>query len=182
MTIHSFSVTSASTLAFDFTVRASICVFRGRYSELALDLLREMIGDADLQNDPDGYDDGRFVLHADVEMDGKSYNVCYIRNADVMGDNRIAVNFLPCSLEFSEDDTGEFLEKCSRLQKQEQPILLYGLLDRMDEGTDVAPLLNSLAALGRQVFLAVCPGYPTEKLAGDRVQVVETEGGHAENL
>lgn len=182
MKINRFSVMSPSTLSFDQALCAPVCVFRGRHASLALDLLRELMGDPSLSGDPDGYDDGRFVLHADVEMDGKPYNVCYIRNADTMGDNRIAVNFLPCSMEFSRDDTGEFLEKCNHLDKKDLPIFLYDFLDRMDEGVDTEPLFADLASVGRQVFIAVCPGYPTEKLNCPLVQVIETEEAHAESL
>ena len=113
MKINHFQITSASTLNIEFATTAPICVLRGRYSDLALDLMRELIGDYGAQNDPDRIDDGRFVIHADIEMDRKNYNACYIRNADFMGDNRLAVNFEPNSICFSEDDSCEFVNKCN---------------------------------------------------------------------
>ena len=188
MKINHFSLTSATALDFDFTATAQICVLRGRYSELALDLMREVIDDYGAQKDPDRIDDGRFVLHADIEMDNKNYNVCYIRNADFMGDNRLAVNFKPNSIHFSEDDTREFVDKCIEravdnnnvLIKSahisscvdDRPIFIYDYFDRLDEEMDIDPILDKLSFLKRQIFIAVCPNYPTEKMQHGKVQVI----------
>ena len=117
MTIKNLQVVSPSTLSLDVTVSRPVCVFHGPYAELALDLLRELIGDFTSISDPDRLDDGRFVLQSDVEVDGKSFNVCYIRNADFMGDHRIAANFVPNRTEFSKDDTVEYVEKCRSRNK-----------------------------------------------------------------
>ena len=141
--------------------------------------MRELIGDCSAQNNLDRLDDGRIVTHADVEMDGKNYAVCYIRNADFMGDNRLAVNFEPNSIHFSDDDTREFAEKCNKrgvntsnvLFKNadimpcddDRPIFIYDYFDRLDEAIDITPILDRLASLGRQVFVAVCAGYPEIK-------------------
>lgn len=111
MKIKNLQITS-STLDLELDIDKPICILRGQYAELVLDLVRELIGDYSSENDPDRVDDGHFVLHSDIEMDGKNYNICYIRNADFMGDNRIAANFVPNSFEFSEDDTIEFIDKC----------------------------------------------------------------------
>lgn len=45
MKINYFQITSATTLNLEFAAHAPISVLRGRYSELALDLMRELIGD-----------------------------------------------------------------------------------------------------------------------------------------
>lgn len=179
MKIKHFQITSASTLNIEFETTAPICVLRGRYSDLALDLMRELIGDYGAQNDPDRVDDGRFVIHADIEMDNKNYNVCYIRNADFMGDNRLAVNFEPNSVHFSEDDTREFVDKCN--EDDHSPIFIYDYFDRLDEAIDITPILNKLSSLGRQVFIAVCPNYPVEKLEHDAVQIVYTEADNVKD-
>jgi hypothetical protein len=211
MHIHHFSATSASALSFHMTPSAPICILRGKYSDLILDLLRETIGDYGAEKDPDRIDDGRFVLHADVEMDGKTYAVCYLRNADTMGDHRIAVNFTQNSLSFSLDDTKEFdrkrrernsddrnvffvhdlptnaslsesdrnLHAFSRFLKKtaddDRPLFIYSFFDRIDDAIDPHTYLRQLAALGRQVFVAVCEGYPTEKLQIGGVYFAETE-------
>ena len=191
MKIKHFQITSASTLNIEFATTAPICVLRGRYSDLALDLVRELIGDCGAQNDPDRIDDGRFVIHADIEMDNKNYRVCYIRNADFMGDNRLAVNFEPNSIRFSEDDAHEFVAKCNERDTDnsnvliktanitscddDRPIFIYDYFDRLDEAIDITPILNKLSSLGRQVFIAVCANYPVEKLKHDAVQIVHTE-------
>ncbi|MCI6971886.1 MAG: hypothetical protein MR916_05340 [Eubacterium sp.] len=112
MKIKNLTITSPSTLDLELDITSPICVFHGGHSELALDLIRELIGDHGEENDSDRFDDGHFVIHSDIEMDGKNYQVCYIRNADFMGDNRIAANFVPNSLDFSTDDTIEFMKKC----------------------------------------------------------------------
>lgn len=179
MKITHFQVTSATTLNLEFSTTAPVCFLCGHYSDLALDLMRELIGDCGEQNNPDRVDDGRFVIHADIEMDNKNYNICYIRNADFMGDNRLAVNFEPNSIHFSEDDTREFVDKCNKRDvntsnvlfknaditpcDDDRPIFIYDYFDRLDEAIDITPILDRLASLGRQVFVAVCAGYPEIK-------------------
>ena len=191
MKINNIQITSASTLNIEFATIAPICVLRGRHSDLALDLVRELIGDCGAQNDPDRIDDGRFVIHADIETDNKNYDVCYIRNADFMGDNRLAANFKPNSIGFSEDDTREFVDKCNKRDADnhnvliktanvvscadDRPIFIYDYFDRLDEAIDIAPTLDKLSSLGRQVFIAVCSNYPVEKLKHDAVQIVHAE-------
>lgn len=186
MKINNLQITSATTLNFDFTSTAPICVLRGRYSDLALDLMRELIGDYGAQNDPDRIDDGRFVIHADIEMDNKNYDVCYIRNADFMGDNRLAVNFETNSIQFSEDDTREFVDKCNERDtddtnvliktadisscEDDRPIFIYDYFDRLDVAIDITPVLNELASLDRQVFISVCSIYP--EIKHEKVQLV----------
>ena len=211
MHIHHFSATSASALSFHMTPSAPICILRGKHSDLVLDLLRETIGDYGAEKDPDRIDDGRFVLHADVEMDEKTYAVCYLRNADTIGDHRIAVNFTQNEFSFSLDDTKEFDRKrrernndgrnvfsvhdlptnaslsesdrnllaFSRFLKKtaddDRPLFIYSFFDRIDDAIDPNTFLRQLAALGKQVFVAVCEGYPTEKLQLGDVYLTETE-------
>ena len=191
MKINRFQIASASTLNIEFAATAPICVLRGRYSDLALDLMRELIGDYDAQNNPNRVDDGRFVIHASIEMDNKNYDVCYIRNADFMGDNRLAVNFEPKSIDFSEDDTREFVDKCNERDmdntnvliktadifssEDDRPIFIYDYFDRLDEAIDIASILDKLSSLGRQVFISVCTGYPCEKMAHKKVQITKME-------
>ena len=197
MKINNLQITSATSLDLAFTTIAPICVLRGHYSDLALDLIRELIGDYGVQNNPDRIDDGRFVIHSDIEIDNKSYNVCYIRNADFMGDNRLAVNFEPNSIRFSQDDTREFVNKCNEHDtdhsniliktadivpcEDDLPIFIYDYFDRLDESIDIAPELDKLSSLGRQVFIAVCSNYPLERLKHNAVQIVNTEADNGEN-
>lgn len=190
MKIRRIQITSAATLNFDFTSTAPICVFRGRYSDLALDLVREVIGDRGVGNDPDRVDGGRFVIHADMEMDNQNYRVCYSRNADDRDETRFAVNLAPNSVHFSEIDTREYVNQCNRrdtdnsnvLMKtadivpcaDDRPIFIYDYFDRLDEAIDITPILDKLSSLGRQVFVSVCANYPVEKLKHDAVQIVHT--------
>ena len=187
MKINNIQITSAFTLNIEFETTTPICALHGRYSDLELDLLRELIGDYGAQNDPDRIDDGRFVIHADIEMDNKNYDVCYIRNADFMGDNRLAVNFEPNSVGFSEDDTREFVDKCNERdtddsnvliktanitsRDDDRPIFIYSYFDRLDEAFDITLILDKLASLGRQVFISVCSGYP--EIKHEKVQMVQ---------
>lgn len=198
MNITRLTITSASTINIEFATTSPICVIRGRYSDLALDLMRELIGDFGAQNDPNRVDDGRFVIHANIEMDNKNYDVCYIRNADLMGDNRLAVNFDPNSIRFSGDDTREFVDKCNVRDvdnhnvliktadvascADDRPIFIYDYFDRrLDEAIDIMPILDRLSYLGRQIFVAVCPNYPVEKLKHNAVQIVHTEADDVED-
>lgn len=179
MNINRLQIASATTFDLYLTLTAPICVLRGNYSDLALDLIRELIGDYGAQKNPDRIDDGRFVIHADIEMDGKNYSACYIRNADFIGDNRLAVNFEPNSIHFSEDDTREFVDK--RNEDDCSPIFIYDYFDRLDEAIDITPILDKLSSLGRQVFIAVCPNYPVEKLKHNEVQIVNTEADNVKD-
>ena len=179
MKINYFQLTSASTIDLEFTISAPICVIRGRYSDLALDLICELIGDYSAQSDPDRFDDGRFVIHADVEIDDKNYNVCYIRNADFIGDNRLAVNFEPNSISFSEDDTREYVDKCK--EDDCSPMFIYDYFDHLVEAEDITYLLDQLSKFRRQIFIAVCPNYPIEKMKHRSVQIINMEACNGEN-
>ena len=142
MKIKNLTITSPSALDLELDIISPVCLLYGEHSELALDLIRELIGDYGAKNDPDCYDDGHFVIHSDIEIDGKNYNVCYIRNADFIGDNRIAANFIPNSFDFSKDDTEEFIEKCRLLMgKQIDGVIIHGSLD--SEKADEVVKLNS---------------------------------------
>ena len=166
MQIKNLTITSPSVLDLELDITSPVCLLSGEHSELALDLIRELISDYGAKNNPDCYDDGQFVIHSNIEMDGKNYNVCYIRNADFMGDNRIAANFVPNSFEFSEDDTLEFLEKCKTRNKNlnnvvynykifsitedDRPLFVY-----CENTDDISQILECLASIGSQVFIAV---------------------------
>ncbi len=187
MNITKFNLTS-QTLDIEFFTTAPICVLHGRYSDLTLDLLRELIGDYGAENDPDRIDDGRFVIHADVEIDAKNYGVCYIRNADFMGDNRLGVNFEHNTVNFSKDDTHEFVAKCNERDTDDlnvliktadlkscdddRPIFIYDYFDRLDEAVNIKSVLDKLASLDRQVFISVCENYPCDKIKHANVQII----------
>lgn len=187
MKLNTLQITSPEAFDTVTTITRPVCLFHGNHAELALDLIRELIGDYGAEEDPDRVDDGHFVLHSDIEMEGKHYNVCYIRNADFMGDNRIAANFVPNSFSYSEDDTVEFVDACNARDKDasnvllncdsaisdedDRPLFVYHL-DRMDDAFDPMPWLARLAVTGRQVFVSVCSSYPVERLSSRLVQVV----------
>jgi hypothetical protein len=189
MNFKKIAISSKTALDFDCTLNSSVCVIHGRNSDLVLDLLRELMCDFNAQNDADRIDDGRFVIHADVEMDGKDYSVCCIRNADFLGDTRFAVNFDPNRTRFSEDDTKEYIHKCNERnsdnsnvmfknitpsdQSDDRPIFIYDVLDHLDEAIDVAPFIKDLSDRKNQVFIAVCPSYPIEKLKHGDVQILK---------
>lgn len=96
----------------EFTNDQPICFLCGKRSDIALDLLRELIGSYDEQERINTCNDGCFVLYGAVEAEGKSYDICYIRNADGNGDSRIAVNCVPNSVRFSIEDTNEYIDRC----------------------------------------------------------------------
>lgn len=174
MKINNLSIISRHALDFEFAPTAPISILRGEHSALALDLIREVIGDMG-ENDPDGTDDGSFVIHTDLEMDGKDYAVCYIRNADFIGDNRIAVNFDENSIDFSRQDTKEYLEKCrlrnsaeSRpapsYEEDDRPLFVY--LGKSGESGCVIPSIETLSNMKRQVFVAAPDSFPEIRLGG----------------
>lgn len=173
MRIKNLQITS-STFDLEFDINKPICILCGQHADLVLDLLRELIGDHNSQNDPDQFNDGHFVIHSDVEMDDKNYQVCYIRNADFMGDNRIAANFAPNSLDYSKDDTIEFLDKCNALNTNsfnvlydtfslpniadDRPVFVYGLESK--DGAAIDTILDKLKKNGRQVFVSLSENCP----------------------
>ena len=53
-----------------------------------------------------------------------------------------------------------------------RPIYVFNFFERLDEATDIAPFIDSLASLGRQVFVGVSNTYPFERFESDNVQVV----------
>ena len=166
MRIKNLAITSPSALDFELDIVSPICVLHGEHSALVLDLIRELTQDYDSEADPDGYDDGHFVIHSDIEMDGKNYNVCYIRNADFMGDNRIAANFVSNSLEFSKDDTEEFIDRCEernkdtnnvicnyrvfKITEDDRPLFVY-----CEDADNISPVIEFISTLNRQAFVAV---------------------------
>ena len=166
MRIKNLAITSPSALDFELDIISPVCVLQGEHSALVLDLIRELTQDYDSEADPDGYDDGHFVIHSDIEIDDKNYTVCYIRNADFMGDNRIAANFMPDSFEFSMDDTEEFIDKCNArnkdtnnviynnkvcsIAKDDRPLFVY-----CEDSDDISAIIDALYALDRQIFIAV---------------------------
>ena len=88
MKINSISISSSTALDLELDIFRPVCLINGRLSDLVLDLIREIMGDPFTKQDPDATDDGRFVIHADIEFPESSYSICYLRNADFMGDNR----------------------------------------------------------------------------------------------
>ncbi len=191
MKINNLGITSPEALLIESTPISSVCFVRGRYSDLTLDLIRETIGDYGAKNDPDAIDDGHFIIFADININEKDYSVSYLRNVDFIGDHRIAVNFKDNSLEFSKDDTKEFMKKRNELNQNDgnvlygsvavesiydnRPIFIYDYFDMLDQSVDITPILNKLLSLGRQIFVAVCPNYPSDKLIQNKIQIIETE-------
>ena len=53
-----------------------------------------------------------------------------------------------------------------------RPIYVFNFFERLDEATDIAPFIDLLASLGRQVFVGVSNTYPFERFESDNVQVV----------
>lgn len=190
MTLKTFSVNSATALDLSFFADTPICVIHGRYSDLVLDLMRESIGDHGAILDPDRIDDGRFVIHADILMDNKSYSACYIRGADCLGDNRLAVNFEGKGLNFSGDDTLEYISKCNERNRDasnvlidsinvnvddDRPVFIYGYFDKLDEAVDIEEMIDYLASTKKQIFVSVCKGYSIERLINKSVKVICAE-------
>jgi hypothetical protein len=153
MKINNISIMSHNALDFELNEVKPITIFRGKHSSLVLDLMREVIGDNNPVCNPDNIDDGHFIIHTDIDMDGKNYSACYIRRADFPGDNRIAVNFKPNSIEYSKDDTIEFIEKCKEINAEKRPIFIYP--SELGENNNVTAFIQALSGADRQVFLAV---------------------------
>ena len=153
MRINSLSIMSCEALDFELSVARPVTVLRGRHASLALDLIREVLGDRSALCDVNAVDGGHFVIHTDVEIDGKSFSVCYIRNADGDDGNRIAVNFKQGSTEYSEVDTLEFIERCRAMEPTLRPVFIYP--SAFGEEGNVRAFMRALSGTGRQVFIAI---------------------------
>ena len=87
---------------------------------------------------------------------------------------------MPPDPRFAETDRrlvafGQFLEQ---LPDDGRPVFLYGFLDRLDAATDISPLLDRLASLGRQVFIAVCSDY---QASHNLIHMTETEDSYVKS-
>ena len=158
MKINNISIKSHTALDFEINVSKPVTVLRGKHSALALDLMREVLGDHNSVCDPDNIDNGHFIIHADVDIDGKKFSACYIRGADFPHDNRIAVNFKPDSIEYSEDDTMEFLKKRKEINSNDRPLFIYP--SALGEKNNVTAFIQALSGADRQVFLAIPEEFP----------------------
>ena len=54
----------------------------------------------------------------------------------------------------------------------DRPIYIFNFFERLDEATDITPFIETLASLGRQVFVGVSNTYPIERFESDKVQLV----------
>lgn len=53
-----------------------------------------------------------------------------------------------------------------------RPIYIFNFLERLDEATDITPFIDTLADIGRQVFVGISNNYPLERFESAKVQVV----------
>ena len=157
MKINSISITSQASLDFELKGTKPITILRGKNSSLALDLIREVIGERNFSCEQVDVDGGHFIIHTEVEMGEKNYSVCYIRNAESDGDNRIAVNFKPRSVEFSRADTMEFLEKSNETTAADRPVFIYP--STLGDKNNVTAFIQALSGADRQVFVALPEDY-----------------------
>ena len=171
MKINNISIKSHTALDFEIDVSKPVSVLRGKHSALALDLMREVLGDHNSVCDPDNIDDGHFIIHADVDINGKNYSVCYIRGADFTHENRIAVNFKPDSIEYSEDDTMEFLKKRKEINSNDRPLFIYP--SALGEKNNVTAFIQALSGADRQVFLAIPEEFPEINYENNIAKYVE---------
>ena len=104
MRIKMLQITTDVPQEHTFSFSQNVCLIIGRNSFEALDTIRILLGD----QTPNKANSVGFALQADVEVDGKSYGVCYTQSKD---ESRIAVNFQPYSTKFSLSDTNEYLSK-----------------------------------------------------------------------
>lgn len=54
-----------------------------------------------------------------------------------------------------------------------RPIFISNFFERIDAAVDITPFLDTLAGLGRQVFVSVTKSYPYEKMGHSKVQIIE---------
>lgn len=53
-----------------------------------------------------------------------------------------------------------------------RPIYIFNFFERLDEATDITPFIDTLANIGRQVFVGISNNYPIERFESAKVQVV----------
>lgn len=162
MILNNLRITSAA-LNLSLTLTAPICVFRGRLAEFALDLVREAISGCGVGSEESNRrGDCGLVLHAGVEKDGNVFDASsYLADGRRSESDWLLAAFDGFIQHLPADD--------------DRPVFVYNFFDRIDEATDLAPWLDRLAGLDRQVFVSVCKSYPYEKLNSSFVQTVITD-------
>ncbi|MBE6543787.1 MAG: hypothetical protein E7675_05260 [Ruminococcaceae bacterium] len=128
MKIKSFDITFPYDPSVSFTSVSPLCIFHGRNSDWILDMIQELIGNNIILRSLQHIDDSHFVIHSDIEIDNKSYSVCYIKNADPSHYNKVAVNFSQNSMEYSTKDTEEYMTKIKSINRDPKNVFSKQLL------------------------------------------------------
>ena len=94
---------------------------------------------------------------------------CYRIQNRYFQDNR---NLSEC--DYNVENFLRFLEiaKAETRRGDTRPIYIFDFFERLDEATDIAPFIDLLASLGRQVFIGV-GNYPVERFENnDKVKII----------
>ena len=87
----------------------------------------------------------------------------YVKNDNCLGESSFNIENFKKFIEIARKET---------LKGDSRPIYVFNFFERLDEAIDIAPFIDLLASLGRQVFIGV-GNYPIERFKKYRkVQIV----------
>lgn len=81
-------------------------------------------------------------------------------------------NFSEC--DYNIENLNRFIEiaKAETQNCDARPVYIFNFFERLDEATDIAPFIDALASIGRQVFVGISNNYPLERFESGKVQLV----------
>ena len=87
----------------------------------------------------------------------------YIKNYNCLGESSFNIKNFKKFIALARKET---------VKGDTRPIYVFNFFERLDEATDIAPFIDLLASLGRQVFIGV-DNYPIERFKNnDKLKII----------
>ena len=97
------------------------------------------------------------------ERNGYNFHHKYIRNEYCLGESSFNIENFKKFIALVTEET---------VKGDTRPIYVFNFFERLDEATDIAPFIDLLASLGRQVFIGI-GNYPIERFENnDKVKII----------
>ena len=87
----------------------------------------------------------------------------YVKNDNYLGESSFNIENFKKFIVLAREETAK---------GDTRPLYVFNFFERLDEATDIAPFIDLLASLGRQVFVGISNTYPIERFESDKVQLV----------
>ena len=165
MKIKSFYTTSPIFEGGRFDDDKPVCVFEA--PAVFLHMMRCLL-DGESDDTPiDETKERTFVSRVNLELDGEEIELC-----GVLCDDQSFFVAVKDGEHFSADRSPKVIAKLRSMKRDDRPIYVFNFFERLDEATDIAPFIDLLTSLGRQVFIGI-GNYPIERFEKcTKVQIV----------